>query len=71
MGYNNIDLHSSGQLSHSWEKTYGYDGWDHFRGGLGTKDGGLILTGAIVTNKQDGLNLWMVKTNQNGVIDWS
>lgn len=60
----------------SWEATFGgTDGYDNLGDVIETNDGGYIMTGLISSTDGEateniGTNLWVVKTDLNGVIQW-
>ena len=77
-----IKLSAQGDLL--WEKSYGFSGADTGISLLETNDGGLLLSGIIDVTASGGLgatnrlspkhaggDYWLIKTNQNGSLEWS
>jgi hypothetical protein len=53
-----------------WTKTYGNVLYDEFQDVDTTSDGGFIAVGHTTTTDWDG-NLYLVRTNANGIVVWS
>ncbi len=70
-----VKLSNSGSIQ--WKKTYGGTGYDYGYSIIQTKDGGYAIAGS--TNSTDGdvsgshaggFDMWVVKTDSKGVIEW-
>lgn len=61
-----------------WQRTYGGDQMEYFRDLKQTPDGGYILGGSSMSNisgdktenSNGHLDMWVIKTNANGEIEW-
>ena len=53
-----------------WTKTYGNVLYDEFQDVDTTSDGGFIAVGHTTTTDWDG-NVYLIKTNANGIVQWS
>lgn len=59
-----------------WQKCYGSSGIDYAKSVIQTSDGGYIFTGCCAENNGDvtgnhgNLDVWCVKVNSNGVLQW-
>jgi hypothetical protein len=59
-----------------FQKCYGGSGTEQLRKVIGTKDGGSLIVGTTDLNGGDvsglkgSLDIWVVKTNPNGILDW-
>jgi hypothetical protein len=53
-----------------WERTYGESGSDRANSVRETSDGGFITTGAMETPVAGGCDIYAVKTNGNGNMEW-
>jgi len=51
-----------------WTCTYGGIGWDYARSAQQTSDGGYIITGQTVPSAVDYSDVYLIKTDKNGVI---
>jgi hypothetical protein len=54
-----------------WEKTFGDTGYDGARYGEQTFDGGFIMVGSTTSFGAGGNDVYLVKTNANGIPQWS
>lgn len=63
-----IRLNSAGDLL--WDKTYGGSGWDGPLSILQTCDGGHLVVGRTNSFGAGGDDLWLVKTDANGDMEW-
>jgi hypothetical protein len=54
-----------------WAKTYGGSGWDDGRSVQQTKDGGFIITGWTESFGSGGRDIYLIKTNSDGTLQWS
>jgi len=64
-----IKTDASGDLT--WQKTYGGSQWDEGRGVLERPDGGYVIVGYTSSYGVDGTDVWLFKTDSQGVIQWS
>ena len=64
-----IKTDSSGH--EQWNRTFGGSGRDYGNSVRQTEDGGFIVTGYTLSFGAGGDDLWLVKTNANGVEEWS
>ena len=53
-----------------WERTFGSTGWDNAYSCLGTRDGGYVLAGYTESSSGDDLDVWLVKTDEQGNMIW-
>ena len=59
------------------EKTYGGTGWDDISEVIETSDGGFFCVGASDSNDGDiteshgGLDVWLLKLNRRGELEWT
>lgn len=53
-----------------WDKTYGGALWDSGNFVQQTNDGGYIVTGITYTNSSGESDVWLVKVDSNGNLDW-
>ena len=54
-----------------WNKTYGGTSWDQGKSVVQTADGGYFITGDYTDSTQGDLELYMVKTDSEGVEEWN
>ena len=57
----------------SWQKTYNSVQWDYINTMIQTSDGGFVLACSSVkpnTKNNDNINIWIVKTDIQGNIQW-
>ncbi|MCB0855518.1 MAG: hypothetical protein KDD63_25010, partial [Bacteroidetes bacterium] len=60
-----------------WKHTYGGSGWDDIAEIIETSDGGFFCVGASDSNDGDitesngGLDVWILKLNQRGELEWT
>lgn len=54
-----------------WTKTYGGLGDEEAASLLQTRDGGFVLTGSTNSNGQGKTDLYLLKTDKNGNLEWS
>ena len=77
-----VKISSTGNLL--WEKTYGFSGADYGTKLIETNSGGFLLTGVLDVTasggqgnakttkiKHAGGDYWVIKTDQNGTLEWS
>ncbi len=55
----------------TWTKTYGGDSSDVGNGLQITNDGGYIIVGTTKSYGAGGEDAWLLKTDSNGIIDWT
>jgi hypothetical protein len=53
-----------------WDQTYGGVGLDYCVSVLITNDGGFIFVGATTSHGDDNGDVWLVKTDENGNMQW-
>lgn len=53
-----------------WKKTYGYKGFEALLAVQQTNDGGYIFTGFTDSKGAGGADVWLVKVDENGLIEW-
>ena len=53
-----------------WDRTFGGDGSDYGETVLQTPDGGFIIVGATASYGAGGFDVWFIKTDANGHIQW-
>ncbi len=53
-----------------WTKTYGGTDWDIFNALQITSDGGFVMSGFSYTNSKGGKDIWILKTDSLGNIQW-
>ncbi len=63
-----IKLDSSGSVV--WEKVYGGTDWEQFDNVMETTDGGLLLTGRTASWGAGLYDIWIVKVDGSGNIQW-
>ncbi|MGC8928857.1 MAG: hypothetical protein ACP5QK_13175 [Myxococcota bacterium] len=63
-----LKLRGDGNIE--WQKTYGGSGLDHASSIQQTRDGGYVLVGTLATSSDCGMNLWILKLEKNGDIEW-
>ena len=54
-----------------WSQSYGGDSWDYCYDLVETEDGGFLLVGATRSFDVVSTRGWVVKTNEDGDIEWS
>ncbi|MFX0050978.1 MAG: hypothetical protein ACFE8U_06745 [Candidatus Hermodarchaeota archaeon] len=54
-----------------WNKTYGGIGVDGAFSLIQTTDGGYALAGSTISTGANGIDMWFVKTDSNGVVQWN
>jgi len=54
-----------------WNKTYGGIGYDNGQSVQLTYDGGYIITGTIDLCNENWLDVWLIKTDSNGIMEWN
>jgi len=55
-----------------WNRTFGGTSYDHIGGfGLQTNDGGYALVGYTMTELLDEGDVWLIKTDENGIEQWN
>jgi len=64
-----IKTDSSGTLD--WNYTFGGSGSEHAASVQQTTDGGYIFTGFTTTYGAGGTDIWVLKTDDSGVLDWN
>ena len=64
-----IKTDSSGD--EEWNKTFGGPYEDAALGGQQTSDGGYIITGFTTSLGGGGTDLWLIKTDSNGIEEWN
>jgi predicted secreted protein len=64
-----IKTNASG--SFLWDKTYGGAGWDGASSIVQTSDGGYLLAGQTTSFGAGGFDLWLVKTDSDGNMQWN
>jgi len=64
-----VKVDSSG--NHEWNQTYGGANDDFAYSAIGTSDGGYALTGYTMSFGGGGTNLWLVKTDSSGNMQWN
>ncbi|MFX0132770.1 MAG: hypothetical protein ACFFDN_03900 [Candidatus Hodarchaeota archaeon] len=63
-----IKTDSAGELQ--WDKTFGGTGYDYGHSVLNTDDGGYIITGETESKGADSFDVWLIKTDSNGGLQW-
>jgi hypothetical protein len=53
-----------------WSKTYGDDIYDRAHQVIQTSDGGFCFVGSIYESQTDKGIMWVIKTNENGILEW-
>ncbi|MBN2364491.1 hypothetical protein JXL83_10220 [candidate division WOR-3 bacterium] len=64
-----IRVDASGEIV--WSKTYGECEYDHFYHAKQTQDGGFIVTGVTRSAPGGFSDIWLVKTDGYGEVEWS
>ncbi len=54
-----------------WYKIFGGKKYDSAMCHIQTTDGGYAIVGSTTSLKPDGKNFWLVKTDENGTIEWN
>jgi hypothetical protein len=55
----------------AWNKSYGDSGWEGANAIIQTHDGGYALAGSIILYGETQSDFWLVKTDNNGTIEWN
>ena len=53
-----------------WSQVFGELGSDYGFSGHQTIDGGFILTGSKEPDNNSNLDIWLIKTDENGILEW-
>jgi hypothetical protein len=56
---------------HIWNKTYGGNAFDRALTIINTDDGGFMLFGNTESYGYGDLDIWLIKTDANGVPEWN
>ena len=64
-------LHTNRQGKQLWDRRFGGDGWDWSNFVSPSGDGGYIITGWTDSGGAAGGDLWLIKTDKDGVREWS
>ncbi|RJP82180.1 MAG: hypothetical protein C4524_01185, partial [Candidatus Zixiibacteriota bacterium] len=64
-----LRLHPDG--SPVWHRTFGGTGIDEARALIQTDDGGYMVAGSTNQSSTQGFDMYMVKTDMNGIVEWS
>lgn len=64
-----IKTDSNGEVQ--WNMTYGGANWDYGYALIQTSTGGFVLTGEIRSYNDEYGDVWLVKTDRNGVTQWN
>jgi hypothetical protein len=56
----------------TWDAVFDEPGWDYGsgRGSRQTADGGYIMSGVTNSHGNGGTDCWIIKTDENGIIEW-
>jgi len=63
-----LKLHADGAVD--WQKTYGGDDWDEAWSVQQTSDAGYIVAGGTYSFGEGADDLWVLKLNVDGAVDW-
>lgn len=53
-----------------WDQTFGGTVWDNAYSCLRTRDGGYVLAGYTESSADEGLDVWLIKTDEEGSMVW-
>jgi hypothetical protein len=60
---------SNGEIE--WNHTYGGPGLEGVDSLVGTSDGGFAMVGSTTSYGEGGDDIWLVKTDENGIVEWN